>query len=219
MSRHALLAGATGLVGGRLLAQLAAQGGYTVTTVGRRAPAFEHQCVTHLVTDFSGTVEVPAADTFFCCLGTTIRKAGSQDAFRAIDLDLVVKLAAAARAAGCTTAVIVSSVGADASSSSFYLRIKGEMEISIENAGFTGYAFIRPSLLLGERAELRPAELLGKWATRLINPLLAGRLSNYRAVNADTVAAAMIGLDRTGITGRKIVQGRQIERLAATARP
>lgn len=214
-----LVAGATGLVGSRLLEQLATHGDYTVTTVGRRPPAFEHERVKHLVADFSAALELPAADTFFCSLGTTIRKAGSQDAFRAIDLDLVVNLARQAQATGCTTAITVSSIGADAGSANFYLRTKGEMENAVAGLGFTRCGFIRPSLLLGERAEMRPAELLGKWATRLINPLLVGALSNYRAVDATVVAAAMIGLEQSGFNGRRVVQGAAIERLAAKALP
>ena len=156
------------------------------------------------------------ADVVFCCLGTTIKQAGSQRAFLAIDFDLVVSIARAAAAAGARSLVVVSSVGADPASANFYLRTKGEMEQAVGEIGFAKFGIVRPSLLLGDRDEFRPAEALGKIATTLINPFLLGGLAKYRGVDADTVATAMIGLDQAAFEGVRIIEGREIERLAET---
>ncbi len=216
--RHAVLvAGATGLVGSHLLEQLEASQDYSrVYTLGRRAPALQSPRVEHL----TGDLGTPAGlwpdevDTFFCCLGTTIRTAGSRAAFREVDLSLVVRLAQTARASGTDTGIVVSSVGADSASGNFYLRTKGEMEAALAETGFDRLGILRPSMLLGRREELRPAELAGKFVTRLVNPLMAGPLAKYRGVDAAVVAAAMIGLDQSAFTGQRIVQGTEIGQLA-----
>ncbi len=215
---RAFLVGATGLVGGRLLARLTDDPRYgAVTTLGRRAPPVEHERVTHLVRDLSaaGAVAPIETDVVFCCLGTTIKQAGSRHAFRAVDFDLVVNVARAASEGGTGSMIVVSSVGADPGSGNFYLRTKGEMEQAISTIGFTKCGIVRPSMLLGERDEFRPAETLGKIATRLVNPLLAGGLAKYRGVDAGTVAAAMIGLDRATFEGVRIIEGREIQHFAA----
>ncbi len=216
--RNALLVGATGLVGSHLLNKLIEHGDYgNIATLGRQAPGHIHERVTHHVADISGDraqYTLPGADVLFCCLGTTIKTAGSQSAFRAIDFGLVVRIARAALANGTRTIVVVSSVGADPGSGNFYLRTKGEMERAVSELGFERVGVVRPSLLLGARDELRVAERLGQSAARLINPLLAGGLARYRAVDAATVAAAMIGFDRSASTGVSVIEGREIQRLA-----
>ncbi len=217
-NRRALVVGATGLVGGHLLTRLAEHPGYgEVATLGRRAPGFRHPQVTHHVVDLANPdtdVVLSGTDVLFCCLGTTIKQAGSRAAFRAIDYELVVKLASQAVTKGTDTCVVVSSVGADANSSNFYLRTKGEMEQAIADLGYKRLGLMRPSLLLGTRAELRPAERAGQIAARLVNPLMLGSLSRYRAVDAETVAAAMIGFDLSASAGVQVIEGREIPRLA-----
>jgi len=127
------------------------------------------------------------------CLGTTRRAAGSLEAVAAIDRDLVLRLFAAAAAAGARHAVLVSSVGADAGSRNDYLRIKGQVEESVHNMGFHRVDVLRPSLLLGQRTESRPLERFGMAVSGLFTPLLQGGLRQYRPVPADVVAAAAVG--------------------------
>lgn len=210
--------GATGLVGGALLARLAEHRAYgRVATLGRRAPDFHHEGVAHHVADLSGDgapIELPRADVLFCCLGTTIKQAKTEAAFRAVDFDLVVQIAKQAAANGTNTFVGVSSIGASADSRNFYLRTKGEMEQTVARLGFKRSGFVRPSYLLGEREHFRFAEQVGRQINRLLNPVLLGGLTRYRAVDGDTVAAAMIGFDLSSALGSHIIEGKDIWRLA-----
>lgn len=216
--RIALVVGSTGLVGGHLLELLARHPAYRqVATLGRRAPDLTHDKVLHIVADLSGEWDehvMPQADVVFCCLGTTIKKAGSQAAFRAVDLDLVVQIAMQAHANEAGTFVVVSSVGADSDSSNFYLRTKGEMERAVGDLGFERLGIMRPSLLLGLRDESRPAERFGQVAARLVNPLMLGGLARYRAIDAMTVASAMIGFDQSELKGKQVIEGKQLWHMA-----
>jgi uncharacterized protein YbjT (DUF2867 family) len=156
-----------------------------------------------------------APDAAVSALGTTWRAAGSEAAFRAVDLDCVVAFAAAARRAGARHMVTVSSVGADASSGNFYLRTKGEMERALEALGFDRLDILRPGLLRGERAaDRRLGERLGIAISPVVNLLLRGRLDRFAAINGDVVAAAAAAcLDRTE-TGIFRHENREIRRLA-----
>ncbi len=131
-------------------------------------------------------------DDLFCCLGTTIRKAGSQDAFRRVDHDYPLALARLGKAAGAQQFLMVSALGADARSPVFYSRVKGEAEHDIAAIGLQKAIFMRPSILLGERHEPRPGERAGIFVGQLIAPLLVGPLRKYRPIHADDVAAAML---------------------------
>ena len=215
-ARRALVVGATGMVGSRLLTRLLQDDSYNcVCTLGRQVPDVEHDRAIHHITDFwEPDLEMPSADVLFCCLGTTIKDAGSPDGFRAIDLELVSNTAESAAAGGTGTLVVISSVGADPASSNFYLRTKGEMEDAVSALVFEKCCIVRPSLLLGARGKLRPAEQLGKFAAHLINPLLIGGMSRYRGVDADIVARAMIGLDRATFSGTRVVEGDEISQFA-----
>jgi uncharacterized protein YbjT (DUF2867 family) len=218
--RRALLLGATGLVGSKLLTQLIQHEDYrAIATLGRRAPALTHEKVSHFIDDFSGDSlhgPVPDADVLFCCLGTTIRQAGSQRAFRAIDHDLVVNIARQARENRIQSFIVVSSVGANADTGNFYLRTKGDMEQAVARMGYACCGIVRPSLLLGARHDLRPAEQIGQYAARLFNPLLPRSLAKYRAIDDATVAAAMIGLDQADCTGTRIIEGDEITNFAGS---
>ena len=137
----------------------------------------------------------------FCCIGTTINEAGSQEAFRAADIDAVLLFAQAARAAGANRFVVVSSIGADTRSKKFYLRTKGEMEEAVTQVGFPSLEIMQPSLLLGSRRHFRPAEFMATLVAPLVNPLLTGSREAYRAIPAETVARAMLGAARRGARG------------------
>src|SRR5688572_19972185 len=141
------------------------------------------------------------ANDAFCCIGTTLAEAGSQEEFRATDVDAVLLFARAARAAQATRFVVVSSVGASSQSKKFYLRTKGEMEEAVAHLGFVSVDILQPSLLLGPRKALRPLEITGRIFAPLINPLLTGSREPYRAISAETVARAMLGAARRGGKG------------------
>jgi uncharacterized protein YbjT (DUF2867 family) len=205
--RTALLAGASGLVGGHLLQRLLADPRYKrVITVSRKALGIEHPKLRSLITDFD-PIEAAVAgldetvDDAFCALGTTIKTAGSRAAFRRVDFGYVVAFARAARAVGARRFMLVSAIGASARSRIFYLRVKGETEEAVAALGYPALHIFRPGLLLGQRAESRPREALGMALAPFLNPLMLGPAKAYRGIPADTVAAAMIiaaGAERTG---------------------
>jgi uncharacterized protein YbjT (DUF2867 family) len=202
--RTALIAGASGLVGGFLLQQLLAAPEYDrVVAVGRRPLAVTHPKLTQVTVDFAGLDKVAAdlrCDDGFCCLGTTIRqarstgsgRAGSQAGFRAVDQAAVLAFAWAARRNGAQRFFVVSALGANARSRVFYNRVKGETEEALAVLAFSTLGIFRPSLLLGPRAESRLGERLGAAGLWLAEPLLRGPLRQYRAIDAEVVARAMV---------------------------
>lgn len=193
--RTALIAGASGLVGGFLLRQLLELPEYTrVISLGRRPLELTHPKLVQVSVDFAAlekvTADLRCADAF-CCLGTTIKQAGSQENFRAVDHAAVLAVAWAARRNGAERFFVVSALGASAQSRVFYNRVKGETEEALEVLDFQTLGIFRPSLLLGPRAEPRPGERLGAVFMWLAEPLLLGSLRKYRAIQAEVVARAM----------------------------
>lgn len=189
-SRNALLVGATGLVGSFLLKRLLESNAYARVTVwARRKLDDVHPKLKCEVADFEQLHDrrVEAEDVF-CCLGTTIKKAGSQAAFRQVDYDYPVALAIAAAGGGARRLLVVSALGAHPDSRVFYSRVKGEMEIAVKAAGVPTTIFFRPSLLSGPRAEVRRGERIGEAIGKVLGPLLG----KYRPIHADLVAAAML---------------------------
>jgi uncharacterized protein YbjT (DUF2867 family) len=219
--RIALLAGASGLTGGCTLdALLAAPDVSRVIAITRRPLGREHPRLANRIVQFErletqlkgGTT----CDAALCCLGTTLRKAGgSQQRFRAVDVDCVLAFARAALAAGAKRFVVVSSVGADPDSRNFYLRTKGDMERGLEALGFESLDILQPALLLAWRSEMRPLELAARALMPLLNPLLHGKYLPYRGISARTVGAAMLGATRSG---RRGVQRYTHEGIAALSR-
>ena len=201
----ALIAGASGLVGGYALTALLGAPEYTrVWALTRRPIGREHPRLANRIVVFERMVDQLkglVVNDAFCAIGTTIADAGSQEAFRAADVNAVLLFARAARTAGATRFVVVSSVGADSNSKKFYLRTKGEMEEAVADIGFTSVDILQPSLLLGPRKSLRPLEITGRIFAPLINPLLTGTREAYRAISAETVGRAMLGAARAGRRG------------------
>ena len=191
------------MVGGHLLQQLPEFPDYArFVALTRRAIAPQPRLDARIVNfDALTPADCAGADVVFCALGTTIKKAGSQGAFRRVDFGYVKALADSSHAAGAQQFVIVSSVGADPESRNFYLRVKGEAEQAITALPFTAVHIFRPSLLLGERSESRTGEALGRALMPVINPLLIGGLRNYRAVRAAQVARAMLAAPLRGVPG------------------
>jgi uncharacterized protein YbjT (DUF2867 family) len=216
--RTAVLLGATGLVGGHLLALLLGDGRWSrVTVLARRSTGRTHPRLEERIGDLAameGHAEAFAAADVFCCLGTTIRAAGSQEAFYRVDHDVPVLAARVASGAGARQFLLVSSLGADAGSRVFYNRVKGETERDVAAFPFGGVALLRPSLLLGERADRRLAEGIGQRLAPLGSLLLFGPLRRYRALPGMRVAAAMLRLAAEGIHGVRGVESDEIARLA-----
>jgi uncharacterized protein YbjT (DUF2867 family) len=201
----ALVAGATGLIGGILLDVLLDAPDYArVFALTRRPFPREHPRLANRVVVFPRMAEQLkglVANDAYCCIGTTIAEAGTQEAFRDVDLDMVLTFAQAARSFGATRFIVVSSVGADSKSKNFYLRTKGEMEEAISAVGFPSVDILQPSLLLGPRKQMRPMELAGRIFAPVVNPFLTGKREVYRAIPAETVAKGMVGAARRGARG------------------
>ena len=200
------MAGSSGLVGARLLPLLLNAPEYArVHALSRRPLPLDHPRIANRVVRFDLPLETQLKglriQDAFCCLGTTRRAAGSQAAFRAVDHDLVVSFARLAASAGVERLVVVSSVGADAGAKNFYLRVKGEMERSLEALRFRSLDIMQPSVLLGVRRQIRAQEAMAQGAMWLIGPLLLGPWSRFRAIDSATLAAAMLGAVRSGRLG------------------
>lgn len=220
--RTALLVGGTGLVGAECLELLLAQPRYTrVRALGRRRLHRKHPKLESRKVDFerlAESAELFRADDVFCCLGTTLAKAGSGDAFRRVDHDYVVEIARLAAEQGADQFLLVTALGADPSSRVFYNRVKGETETAVKHLPFRALWIVRPSLLRGDRAELRLAEKLADLASRPLDFLFVGRLRRYRPVEASSVAAAMVNLAAEEGTGG-VVESEEIGAIAEAPRP
>lgn len=214
MGMIASVVGATGLVGSAVVSQLCSDADFKqVHVLTRRALTDAHlaqnpKLVQHVI-DFNRLKNVswPSADILFCCLGTTIKTAGSTEAFRLVDFDYVVGSAQCARHAGTSGLMVVSALGADAKSKVFYNRTKGEMEAQVATLGFDSVVIVRPSLLEGARAELRIGERLALAASKIIAPVLPAR---FRPVQSQSVARAMIATAKKQIPGVTIIESEQI---------
>jgi uncharacterized protein YbjT (DUF2867 family) len=205
-ARTALVAGSSGMVGARLLPLLLNAPEYArVHALSRRPLSLEHPRIANRVVRFDQPLETQLKglriQDAFCCLGTTRRAAGSEAAFRAVDHDLVVSFGRVAASAGAERLVVVASVAADAGAKNFYLRVKGEMERSLEALHLRSLDILQPSLLLGVRRQIRAQEAMAQAAMWLIGPLFIGPWSRFRAIDAARVAAAMIGVARSGRLG------------------
>lgn len=193
-SRNVLLAGATGLVGREILRGLLAEPCVAaVHALGRRRPAVDHVKLSCLEVDFAALPPLPRVDEMYLALGTTIKAAGSQAAFFAVDFEANLAVAKAALAAGARRAGLVSAMGADARSRIFYNRVKGQLEDALTGMPFEGLVIARPSLLAGDREALgqaaRPGERVGLQVGKLLGPLIP---RNYRPIEAAKVARALL---------------------------
>lgn len=212
--RMALVAGATGLVGTELLRVLAADPAYDEVVALARGPlAVEHAKIRRLDADYARLDALRldrAPDDAFCALGTTIAKAGTEEAFRRVDVEYVAAFARWARAQGATWFGLVSAHGADAASAVFYNRCKAEAEAAVAAVGFPQVEVFRPGLLVADRAESRPAERAGVVFTRALRPLLAGAL---RGTDPDALARAMVRAAKRPAAGVRVHAARDIARL------
>ncbi|MFU1798217.1 oxidoreductase [Paenibacillus azoreducens] len=203
---QALVLGATGLVGDEVVRELLRHPAYEeVKILSRRPTGLQHPKLHEAIIDledlekhaeaFEGVRDV------YCCLGTTIRKAGSQLQFRKVDLEYPLRAAKVSRRQGVKQFLAVSAMGADPDSKIFYNRVKGEAERAISQAGIPGVHLFRPSLLLGDRSEFRLGEAAGAWVMKRLEPLMRGRAAKYRAMPAATIARAMVNIALAGTAG------------------
>lgn len=192
----AIVVGGTGLVGTALLEQLVADSRYSeIVSVGRRKPTVESPKITHFDNDLTSpktAAEHLFGDDLFICIGTTIHKAKTQEAFKFVDLTIPKKIAKHARKNGVKNVALVSSVGANSKSNNFYLKTKGKAEKAVVEHDFEKTVIVRPSLLLGHRKEFRFFESIWRGMSGFANLFMQGSWRKYRSVQASQVAKAMI---------------------------
>jgi len=195
-NKTAILFGGSGLVGGFCLDLLLESPNYAkVLSFGRRKLNKEHEKLEQIVIDFeklSQYQKLIRGNDLFCALGTTIKKAGSQEAFRKVDFEYPKEIATIAAKNGVSQFILVSASGADSTSKIFYNKVKGELEDEIKKLPFWSIHVLRPSLLLGDRKESRPLERFGIIVSRGIGFLMGDLLGKYQPVKAEDVAKAMV---------------------------
>ena len=210
----AIMIGGSGLVGRKAAARLAVRDDLRLLSFVRRVAhaGYERQLSFEgLLHDGREALGVERADIAVSCLGTTMRQAGSRGAFRRVDYDYVYAFAQAALRLGARQFILVSSVGAARSASSYYLSVKGEIETAVAKLGFERLDVIRPGLLLGTRRELRLAERLGGYAMPLLHPFMRGANARYRATPSEVVARAIADLAGAEAPGRFLYENPQLE--------
>ncbi|MBX5493923.1 MAG: NAD(P)H-binding protein [Bryobacteraceae bacterium] len=217
MPKTALIAGATGLVGGMVLARLLESPDYAkVVALVRRPIPVNHPHVEQRIGDLEHLPEFDESiDDVFCALGSTIKKAGSRQAFRKVDFDLVMNVAMRGICGGASQFLVVTSVGADIRSPNFYLRTKGEVEEALQRLPYRSIHIFRPSFLIGPRPERRIGEIIAGSLAVPLQALLVGALRKYRPVSAAAVANAMVAAARRASPGAHVYEYDQIHSLAA----
>ena len=205
MNKTALIAGASGLTGGYLLNLLLESPEYsTIIAYVRKSSGLTHPKLKEIVVDWETLQEPVAAVDIFCCLGTTIKKAGSQEAFRRVDYDYPLQLAQLQYRGGSQQFLLVSAMGADAKSSIFYSRVKGELENALQSIGYKSLHIFRPSFIAGPRKESRTGEKIGLAIFSILSPLFIGSLKKYAPIQAEHIARAMLRTAQKNEQGTKV---------------
>lgn len=187
------IAGATGLTGNYCLEFLLLQIKVTkVISIGRKPTGIQNEKLEEVILKDNKLQSEIVADAFICCLGTTIKKAGSKKAFKEIDFELPIYLAKELLKNGCKTAVVISALGADQNSTFFYNQVKGEMEKEMEKIGFESLSIFRPSIIDGNRKEKRFGEKIGLAVMKFFSPFFLGSLKNYRPIHAKIIGRALM---------------------------
>jgi uncharacterized protein YbjT (DUF2867 family) len=213
--KSALLVGATGLVGGELLTILLEQNRYEIVKVFTRKPLkVNHPKLKQIIVDFDNLHQYKEhfnVNDVYCCLGTTIKKAGSQAAFRKVDYEYPIGLVKLAEECTVEKFLIITAMGADRSSKVFYNRVKGEVEGKLRNSAIRTLHIFRPSLLLGEREEFRFGEKLAIILSPILSLAMVGSLRKYKPIQARNVAKAMFLSGQTQRTGLFIYSSNEIQ--------
>jgi uncharacterized protein YbjT (DUF2867 family) len=212
--RTALIAGSTGLVGKNLLNKLLADTTFTsIITISRKQPEIQHEKLKTIILNFDSLEQYRSelvADDVFCCLGTTMKQAGSKEAFFKVDHDYPLRLAKLSYENGAKQFLLVSALGASKKSSFYYNEVKGKVEEAIAEIGFYAYHIFRPSLLLGPRAETRPGEEAAKRFYSFLNFLIPPK---YKGIDAAKVAEGMLYFAKKSIPGKHIHNSEELQSL------
>jgi uncharacterized protein YbjT (DUF2867 family) len=214
--KTAIVLGSTGLVGSELVELLQASPHYSsVVLLNRRPSRHRRAKVSERIIDFDAPdLAGISGDDLYCSLGTTLRKAGSQAAQYKIDHDYPTAIASRLRQQAVRRIVLVSSVGADARASGFYLRTKGQLENDIIRLGFEHTVIGRPSVLIGHREEFRFGEEAGLLLMKLLTPFLFGRLRKYQGIQARVVARCLLQAAQSDTLGVRFIESDEMERMA-----
>jgi len=217
-TKSALIVGATGLVGKELVNILLNQTNYvSVMVLTRKLLPITHPKLEQIITDFDQLNQYQQhlqVDDVYCCLGTTIKTAGSQDAFRKVDFTYPLELAVLTKSLGAQKFLIITAMGADPNSKVFYSRVKGEIEAELKSLGFPALHILRPSLLLGERQEFRLGERIGVILSPVLSFLMVGSLKKYKPIHARDVAMAMYQAGQLPKSGSFTHESDEIYRLS-----
>ncbi len=217
MKKTAIILGATGFTGNILLNKLLADSRHSKIKIFTRRPLrFENPKVTEILCDLldiDSYRENFFGDEVFCCIGTTTKKTPDKTLYRKIDFGIPVNSAILCKENGIDTFVVMSSMGANAKSSIFYNRTKGEMEDAVLEQNIKNTYILRPSIIGGNRGERRIGEKVGIVVMKLIQPLLIGSLRKYSAIKAETIATAMIELASNG-SDKQIILSDEIQKVA-----
>ncbi len=211
----ALIAGATGLIGSHLLRMLLDDPDYEqVVILTRRTLNLRDEKSNQIIADFdqiNKTLTDIQVNHVFCCLGTTIQKAGSREAFKKVDLEYPLELARITLKNRADKFLLVTALGANSKSIVFYNRVKGEVEKAIRQLGFPCLYIFRPSLLLGDRNERRLGEDIAKKAYKYLDKIFIGPLQKYKGIHAESVASSMIKMAKSSLTGTVILDSHRIK--------
>jgi len=216
----AIVAGGSGLIGGFCLRGLLADDRYGQVIALLRSPIdLHHPKLKQRIVDFNRLEQIPEflhADELFCCLGTTIRKAGSKEEFRKVDFHFPLQLARRASSSKVKQFLMVTSLGANSTSSVFYNKVKGEVEQEVAKLPFSSVHFFRPSLLLGTRSEFRLGERVGAKLMGMLHFFIVGKWRRYRAIKASVVARGMVHAARLALPGVHYYESNVIESMLET---
>jgi len=216
--KTAIIIGSTGLIGSHLLNLILDSNDYlNVITFVKRDTGIKHKKLTQHIIDFDKPEtykELVVGDDFFCTIGTTIKKAGSKEAFRKVDFEYPRQFAAYALQNKDKQFLIISSLGADSNSGNFYLKTKGEIQDFLKDSKIESVAVLQPSLLLGDRKEFRLGEKIGAFFMKTLSFMFLGNLKKYKAIEAKTVAKAMLTIAQQNNSGFKIYESDVIQEIA-----
>jgi uncharacterized protein YbjT (DUF2867 family) len=214
MKKTALLLGSTGLIGGHVLELLLADEAFEkVVSFARKPLPIKHPKLKQRVVDFDNPEsyeQFVKGDVIFCCLGTTIKTAGSQAAFKKVDYEYPLEFAKAAKQNRVSHYLIITSIGATINTSNFYLKTKGEIESELTKLNFQSLTVLRPSMLLGNRKEFRIGEAIGKVVMTLLSFLFVGPFKKYKAIHAKAVANAMVKQSKSANKGTQVILSDEI---------
>jgi uncharacterized protein YbjT (DUF2867 family) len=218
MSKTVLVIGATGLVGKELVQLLSADTfcGQLKVFVRRELPLEFSRKIKQVIVNFDHPEiinEEIKGDVVFCAMGTTIKAAGSKEAFVKVDYTYVLNFAELAKRNGVKRFILVSSLGVSDRGNNFYLTVKRDIELALARLNFDSLIIVRPSMLLGKRSESRPGESIGKFLMQAFSFIFRGKLKKYRAIKASTVAKAMITLSKSDLQGVSVFESNRLQEL------